>query len=366
MIKKIDEINPTNETTTPDDQSIGFWFHVVTMSVTATIIFFVVYRAIVQPTPRENFFLIQFLTPQKINSINSQPTIVKTGFLLSSFRQFDVFNNNFECEGTLWFEYDPVLVALETISKFSFKNAEIKHKDAPKTELLGNKIVASFDVVIHFNTEFNYQLFPMDDHMLALVMVNKAVTPYDIIFESDKNSFIIEADTSGYGWKRYFSNIETGYVDDMLDSRDKRMLIEHPAVQYSLFFARTGLKYTLILLLPMLLLVFVMLTSFSYDPKKYFSSILVANGASLSGLIGYRFVIENMSPKVGYFMISDYIFLSLLAIAGVVFLISIFSAYLTRTNKILLILMVHGFLIVLFVGLAWYILSFPFYSTDIL
>ena len=208
-----------------------------------------------------------------------------------------------------WFEFNPLLVSLDTLSNFSFNNAEIKHISKPETRKMGqNLVLATYDIVINFNSELNYKFFPMDDHVITLVMKNNAVSPHEILFESDKRFLVLKTKIDDLGWKQFYHSIETGYVREDFNLMDKNMSIEHPAVQFSIFYARAGVKYTLILLLPMLVFIIVMLTAFSYDPGKYFSSIMVANGASLSGLIAYRFVIENMSPKVGYFMLSDILF----------------------------------------------------------
>ena len=299
--------------------SIGFLFHLVSITITCTILFLLMKTIIDYPEPLENHFLVQPIMPEKLSVSNNSPIIVKTGFYLSNFRQFDILANNFICEGTVWFEFDSSLVSLDTISRFEFKNAEIQHVSQPKTRMVGKSTLVHYDVIVHFIGGLDYSFFPMDDHMLALILINKAVSPYEVIFEAEREAFRVNVDVKAHGWRLFYHEAITGYLQDKLENTDERMNVEYPAAQYSIFYAREGLKYTLVLMLPMLVFIIIMLTAFSYDPKKYFSSIMVANGASLSGLIAYRFVIENMSPKVGYFMLSDLFYIFFLVLQGYFF-----------------------------------------------
>lgn len=353
-------------TSLANERSIGFLFHLITITITGTIILYLIQVIVYQPEILENRFLLSPMTPHKLSTSYDAPAVVKTSFLLSDFRQFDTLANNFECEGTLWFEFDPLLVSLDTISHFEFENATIKYKSKPKIRMVDKSVLASYDILINFNTELDYSFFPMDDHMLALILVNKTVSPHKLLFEADKGSFKVNADIQARGWKYFYHDVFTGYTHEQFNSTKKFIKVEYPALQFSIFYVRAGLKYTLVLMLPMLIFIIIMLTAFSYDPVKYFSSIMVANGASLSGLIAYRFVIENMSPKVGYFMLSDYFFLIFLTIACLLFLISIFSTNLSGYVKKWLILFVHISLILLFSTIAWYVLKFSFYAVDIL
>ncbi len=359
-------LEPSNQVQSDDQRPIGFFFHVITITITCTILFLSMKLAVSQPTPAEPLFLIKPLTPQKIDETANIPTVVTTGLSIYKYRNFDIVNNNFLFEGTIWFEFDPILISLDTISKFRFEKGEILHISPAKTRIVHDKnILALYDIVVKFETELDYKLFPLEDHIVSLVLINHKVSPQELIFESDKQSFIVDENTRSHGWIQAFEQVETGYIEERLDEREFVRNIEHPGVQFSLLYRRAGLKNALILLMPMLVFIIIMLTAFSYDPQKYFSSIMVANGASLSGLIGFRFVIEGMSPKVGYFMVSDYFFIVFLALAAILFLIGIFSLKLNMRVKKMLILIVHGLLITAFLAITIYILSFTFHGVEI-
>lgn len=348
-----------------EPNTVSLVFQVVAILTTCAILFLLVKSASNQPKPVEKHSLILPLDPQKMREHQSTPTVVRTGLTIKSFREFDFITNRFIFEGTVWFEFDPALTSLETLSNFKFQNADILSISKVRSHVVGKYILASYDVVVKSSNELDYRLFPVDDHIISFIMINNIVSPYDLIFESDTQKLNANIDTDSYGWRKYYNAVATGYVQENLDRQNASFVIEKPAVQYSLYYRRYGLKYSFILLLPMIVFIIVMLTSFSYDPRKNFSSIMVANGASLSGLIAFRFVIENMSPKIGYFMVSDYFFLLFLFLAATIFLLSIFSQNYSLMTKKIIIVFAHATLLVGFSVITWYVYSYAFYITEI-
>jgi hypothetical protein len=61
---------------------------------------------------------------------------------------------------------------------------------------------------------------------------------------------------------------------------------------------------------------------FCFSIQEANTSISIAAG-SVTGILAYRFVIANMSPKVGYFVFSDYLFFLFLTMSTLVFLVNI-------------------------------------------
>lgn len=357
-------IQPVSLGTQPPKQTIDFLFHLVTIVFTSCTTFFLIYLTTTQSTPAEDLFWVKPFTPTQMSQYGHSITTVKTGLSIYKWREFDIINNNFVFEGTIWFKFDPTLISLETVANFDFEKGEILHISAPRSKLIGNIIFATYSIVVKFKTELDYRLFPLDDHMLSLVLVNKKVSPEEMIFSIDNQSFNVDTKTESYGFIKDYQLTTPGYVTEVIDTRDMIDDLEHPAIQFSMLYRRWHLKYGFIILLPMVIFIVVMLTSFSYDPDKYFSSIMVANGASLSGLIAFRFVIENMSPKVGYFMLSDYFYAVFLIIAAILFLIGIFSININMRVKKILILAVHGLLIAAFCIIMAYVLSFSYHGVE--
>lgn len=347
-----------------ETKSISFLFHLITITITICITFTSIRITVEQPTPAEELLLIKSISPKMLSDSAVSPVTVRTGLSIFKYREFDMVNNDFIFEGTIWFDFDPSIVSIETVSHFRFEKGDIISISPPRSHLSGDRLQLFYDIIVRFKTELDYKLFPIDDHMLELVMVNTKVTPHNLIFEADGQSFIVAPNTESYGWIEATHEVTTGYSKQIIDTREPSLDIERPAIQFSILYRRSGFKYALILLMPLMVFIIIMLTTFSYDPEKYFSSIMVANGASLSGLIAFRFVIENMSPKVGYFMISDYFFLVFLALAAALFLIGIFSLNISMKTKKNLILLVHGLLIASFIAIVSYELSFSYHGTE--
>ncbi len=354
--------SPSIADVSPKHKPISLLFHIITISITCAIALLSIKITVEQPTPVEEEFSIKSLIPSMINT-NNAPIPIKTGLSIYNYRIFDMLNATYEFEGTIWFEFDPSTISIDTVSEFEFEKGDIIHKSSPRSRLNKNRLLVFYDILVRFKTELNYKLFPVDDHIIKLILVNKKVTPQELMYEIHNQSFIVRPKTESFGWIEKLKEVLTGYVEEVIDTRNESYNIYHPAVQFSILYRRSGLKYALILLMPMVVFIIVMLTSFSYDPYKYFSSIMVANGASLSGLIAFRFVIENMSPEVGYFMISDYFFLIFLVLAALLFLIGIFSMNVSMKAKKTLILLVHGLLISSFIIIVSYILSFTYHGT---
>ncbi len=357
------EENFLKKTSKEAPNNVSFLFQLVTLSISGSIIFALIYVAVFNPTPVEQFVLISPLTPAKIEESRSLPSIVQVGLSINHFKHFDIMNNIFSIEGAIWFEYDPSHISLDTISKFSFEKAEIKYLSTAKTRMVGKNVLARFDFVLEFIPELAYMLFPLDDHLISLVVVNKDVSLHQMILNSDRSKLIAD-DVEEFGWSQYYKSVHIGYESEVLNNSDQKNLLEFPAIQFSLYYSRISLKYAITLLLPMLVFLVINILSFSFDPEKNFSSIMVANGASLSGLIGFRFVIESMAPKVSYFMISDFYFSTILLMIVMLFLINIFSPYLTLRIRKILLISVHCFTVAIFACATWYVFMFAIYISD--
>ena len=274
-------------------------------------------------------------------------------------REFDFINNKFAFDGIVWFVFDPAIVSLDTISNFAFERAEIKSKSAPETrELENGKLFVRFDIVVQFLPQLDFIIFPVDDHAISLVLFNNKASVHELIFESSNIDLIVAADTTSVGWQKSYQDVITGYIAGDIKVQAETQKMSHPAAEFTLYYQRVSIKYPAILILPMFILMMIMLSTFCYDPNKYFSAIMAANGASLTGLIGFRFVIENSSPRVGYFVLSDYIFIAFVILAALIFLVGVFLGKLSLRTKYILVIAIHTaiigtFLVVLKKGLSY-------------
>jgi len=243
------------------------------------------------------------LTPQKIINFGGSPTPVTAGVYIRDIPTFDILNGKFVVDINVWFRFDPRLVSLERIGKFTFDRARIISRSEPYTKIEGCNLLARYDMKVEFTTTLNYKDFPLDDHRINFTITNYHLMPSDVTFKSSRTYLSINPKIKISGWECLDKGIKTGYLEDQLDPHDKKSIIYHPRIIFSL-------DYT---------------TTFTFNPYGTNGrNILSVSIATITAVIAYRFVIERISPRVGYFMISDYAFTSLVTGCFIVFIANLF------------------------------------------
>jgi hypothetical protein len=262
------------------------------------------------------------LTPAAMQAWQGDPSFVKVGISIISFPSFNLSEGSFIMDAILWFEYDPAHVSTETLGKFSFEKGEIMKKSAPDSKKVGNLLLTQYEIRVKFSSNLDNAFFPVDQHTVFLSLLNTFIFPSDIILESDKNIFIISAAMKLDEWRLVDVQVQHGYQELLLDKHDERKSVRHPKIVFSMDFNRIGTKKMFLIFLPLFFIFFIALLSLSFDPKSHKSEIFTLSFGSVSSLIAYRFIIQNLSPNVGYFMLSDYIFMLLFIFIFIIFSIA--------------------------------------------
>ena len=187
-------------------------------------------------------------------------------------------------------------------------------------------------------------------------MTNKYVTPEELIFSSSLSSFLISANVLIIGWKPVDRSVESGFTVSVLDKFDQNKDVSHPKMLFAIDFKRIGIQDIFLIFLPLCLMVFIGLFSFSLDPPKMTARIFTLTLTSITGLMGYRFVLQSLTPQVGYLLLSDCIFLLFL---GVIFLIFCTCLIIVKYDKMSPNLIVFRGLIFIFSYML--LLGFTFY-----
>jgi len=281
------------------------------------------------------------ITPNKLSEFGNFLNKVRVGLYIDKFQVFDVVNNLFVFTGILWFQFHSGAISLDTLEKFNFEWATIRDRSKPRVQLVDEKTLVRYNVRVEFMSMLDYTYFPFDDHRLYLVLANKFVSPREVIFESFQRSFIVKPEANIFGWDQINSSVKTGYVKAEIDPHDERKTLFYPIAVFSIDYARYGIRFLLSILLPLLLIFYLVMFSFSLDKKP---GIGLAIGG-VTAILGYRFVIERLSPIVGYFMIADYIFFLLLIVSCLIFFINVFDHYLvplTLNKKKYIVVMLHA------------------------
>lgn len=337
MVTDIDEAKNKESVVSPIFQIIFIVINAIAMSI-AISIGLSSYRNI------EKEPLLQTLTPAKVKIFGGLPQTVIVGLNIQNFQTFDVINKNFVFNGTVWFLLNPGFISLKTLSKFEFAQGQILEKGEPKTEIIDGKLFVEFPVRVQFTSPLNFDYFPIDDHNIYIIFTHPQLSPEEINLQSWQQYFTDLSDEKSVGWELFDTNVYNGYSDIQLDEFDKEKEQLIPTVIFELKYTRYGSRYIVSILLPLLLIFYLSLFSLSASHR---AAISLATG-SITAILAYRFVIENLSPNSGYFMLSDYIFfMFLIATAFVFFIVMLesFEFHVPKMLKKLFIVAIHMFVI---------------------
>lgn len=300
-------------------------FQVIAMIITAIIVslFFVVRleedAVISDPIPEINFYL-----PAASGALRMRVARVDTGIAIKNFAVFDTRNNIFVCDATIWFEYNPIMTTLDTISKFSFQKGKFLKKSPPDIKIIGDEILARFEITVEFTTSLDQRFFPFDDHRIDLMLTNEFVTYDELIYVAKDADFTVAKSIYAAGYQYLDKQVEAGYIKPQSEDSNRELI--NPVVLFSMEFGKAGARKPILIILPLLLMFFIALFGLTRNPLEEKTLMLRLVISALPAILAYRFVIENMSPKVGYSTLTDHIFSFILAVAFGSFLIVSFYA----------------------------------------
>jgi hypothetical protein len=318
-------------------------FQAILVCVTTGILGYYFTRETYRFTSTDREPTILPLTAERISFFGGSPDPVAVGINIRDFFNFDVVRNEFIFTGIIWFEFDPSVVSLDAISKFSLMRGEILDRSEPNTRITsGGKVMAQYEVRIKLTTPLDYRYFPIDDHKIALGITNNFLQPDEIIFVATTRGFFADQIVGQAGWRPVDFFVKTGITEAMLKRDDTSKTLYHPAAMFTVHYERTGSRYALLIFLPLLLIFYLSLFSLSLDPARYTGSILSLGAGGVSAMLAYRFVIESLSPAVGYFMLSDYFYFLFLVLTMIIFFVDIFAQRMNGHQKELVVLILHA------------------------
>jgi hypothetical protein len=320
----IDEKNHTKNGIDQSDSVVSPLFTLKIIILSSLIIGYATWQMTEVPHPYDPPPALLSVTPKKIADLGIVPSIVKVGLRINDFNQFDIVKNEFVFSAILWFEYDPSRVSIDTLSRFAFEQGVILEKSTPETMMVGDRILVKYSIRVKMSSNLDYFLFPFDDHILYILFFIKSATVDDFIFETSSREFEVNDAIFLAGWKMYAKMSRSGYIVHEIDKLDPLKNIRQPAAEFSIYYNQSGVRNSITIILPMLVLFFTILFSFSLG-KKYYANIIALSAAIISGLLAFKFVIENLSPKAGYFLASDYLFVLFLLSCFTVFFFNIFA-----------------------------------------
>lgn len=313
-------------------------FQVICVAISLCWLTLAVNRRLTIFNPREQGPEIVHITPTIYQQFGGFANFVTVGLFIDRFQTFDITNNQFVFSGYVWFKFLAGTISARNLEQFYFLQGDILERSAPETQVIDQYVLTTFHVKVKFSSVLNYKDFPFDGHRIRISITHNNLSPEEIIFESAERDMTVKSDEQQAGWRKIAQDTDTGYLESAIDAYDKRNTQYHPAVTFSIDYERYGTRFILSIFLPLLLIFYVAVFGFSLDEG---SALRNAVGG-VTGILGYRFVIDNLSPKVGYFMISDYIFfliLTLTCFTLILFIIAVFRGALmnVRTKKMIVI-----------------------------
>ena len=265
---------------------------------------------------------LQAINTEVLKKLGPFAVRVKTGLFIKNIPIFDIYKNTFLIDSVIWFEFNGDEINLDLIDKFSVDNAKITYKSPPDIKVEGNQVFVRYNVLFEIKTDLTFYRFPFEDHRIPIVLSNDFTTPEEMFFVSDAPSFQTLPNIAPSGWRLGDMSVDAGILPLQLDKQDDTKKVENPKALFIINFIKASTRKSLIIFIPLFSAVFLSLLAFVMNAANVVGKFSLAITA-VTALLGYRFVIEQMMPQVGYFTTTDAIYLFLLIFSFINFSIQL-------------------------------------------
>lgn len=322
------------------DNTVGPWFHVVCMAITTVSIAVLIFINLQYFDAQEQVPRVDMVYDRDVSQ--GIPPI-KTGVFFRDISDFDVLKGKFTFNIVIWFSFDPTKISQELVQQFTFEKAKEDFRSEPVIRV-NNEHERVIEYTLHLSASMplNYRHFPVDDHRLNLVLGNYVISPEKAVFVTDPLWVIVNPEIQVEGWRFMNTQAVAGHVINSINPYNETQILDHARVVFSLNFERSGVRHLFSIILPMLIIFFVTLFSFSINPigSDYYNVVALSVG-SVMALIAYRFVIETVSPNTAYFTISDYMFMFFLTATLIVLFINALEGAISTSRKKIVTVILH-------------------------
>lgn len=343
------------------ESNVNPFFVVMVVIITAIAMSWTIWKSAHTYQPVESVLSLKKLTPQELQEqcAGVVPPTVKVGLYVDAFRSFDTIKSEFVFEGILSFEFDEKKVPRAVIEKFVFKKGDILERTLLEERLNGQFLHLRYAIQARCISDLNYTFFPLDDHRISFVLADRNASPCEFEFQIQKDDFKIGQDLSLMGWIHKSQDAVAGYIEAPLLIQDSAKSRYYPAIGFVIGYQRSGARLLITIFFPLLALFFLTLFAFVFDVEKHGSTILTLTLSAITGLLAFRFVIESMSPHVGYFMISDYVWFIFFTAIFLIFFFNAGSMYMPAFYKKIFIIFLN---IGVFLACFYYLLIWDTYA----
>jgi len=262
-------------------------------------------RLIIEDPPYQ---ISKVITEEHIKDKKIESYPIRTGILLSNFDEFDLLKNRFILDCIVWFSFNKKKVDIETVNKFGFGNARIIERSPVKViDLDNNEVFVVHELRVSLKGNLKYYSYPFNDHRLFIVLNNIFFKPNEVFLHSNNNNFELSRNLFVKNLSPIKKYVYFGYNQTKFDKEDSRKQITNPEVVFALDFKQKSFRNVEVIVFPLLILLLIILLSFLLPLTKIILRMTFIFTA-LSGLLVYRFVIEERIPPVDYYTVIDKIF----------------------------------------------------------
>lgn len=331
--------------TEPGAYPVSPLFQLILIIISIICIMYFINRGLARLLIKEPSPAINVITPDTVKQFGNFPEVILVGLYVEEFQKFDIIKGSFIFSGMVWFLANPAIISIETLSKFSFEQGTILSRGDPKITILDKNLLVQFPVKVDITNNLDYVYFPIDDHRVYFILNNTFISPTDRIFNSSQREFVVKQTAHTFGWELLGTTVTSGYDQSVIDEYDAQKTLRYARIVFAMDFSRYGTRYILSILLPLLLIFYLTLFCFSIMGGR--TNTTLAAG-SITAILAYRFVIESLSPAVGYFMLSDYLFFLFLGASFTIFFLTSFEHFATKIPllyKKIIIIFLHSVII---------------------
>jgi hypothetical protein len=232
---------------------------------------------------------------------------VYTGLIIHNFVESDIIKDNISIDATISFAYDPQKITREQIAQFDFDEATIE-KNQINYHQYGELEVATFDIQVRSKMDFNFKAYPLDDHSFWFSLKNSALPIEKYYFNVLPHAFVLGPRMTINNCMAENVHAQVGFVPRDVMLPDGKHEMHSSRAIFSVDCNPIDMRHFLSIFLPLYLIFFLTLFSFSFGYSEHVTDVPGIAAAGVPALFAYRFVIEAISPNVSYFMVSDYLF----------------------------------------------------------
>ena len=279
--------------------TVKAWFQIIVFLASLVLIGVIFYVPFITFYGFDSLPKVQAFPEQQ----KSTTPIVHMGLLIGSFNEFKIETGEFVFSGSIWFQYNPQQIPLKDIKKFHLVYGELKSVSDPVIRKVGEEEIAQFEITASFKNNLNYSSFPLDDHYITIGIFNYEL-PDGTILRADPIDFDLEPSLNIPGWRILSRELKIGFINRLFGKKDL-LKTEELRAFFILKCKRTDPATFLTIILALMFILLVAVLPFSIEE---YSGDLISG--AIGGIVAFRFVLAAMSPVyVGYFMISDYLFM---------------------------------------------------------